>query len=208
MKHDEKTFRDFLRNIRGRLKYEARDDLIGTEFFIEGRDKIKENVTRAVKGKIPSIGNLVEGSFCGKYTLLDLTFELNPQPSTCPVAKLRLLQEVGLLTETREEALQASLLGDGLVDSGALFLIEEDLAKEQLFLRLYLNPVNLKMPNYYESEPGLKGLVRSVRQKLFGRTPIDDGQAFIDKSFPILYRVDDACITNACSIWVFKHFYL
>jgi len=206
--HEDKSYRASLRRIRLDLKYESREDLIGTEISIDGRAKIKDNITAALRDKIPNIADMVEGGFLGKYTLLDLTFELNPQPEFCPSAHLRLLQEFGFLAKTREEALETNLLGCDPKNNGALYLIEEGLDEEKLFLRLFLDPVHLKLPKPQKTLSGLSGLVERVCRKLLPARRILDGNAFIDSSFPIEYRVTDACITNARAIWLFKHFYM
>lgn len=198
MSHENNSYRASLRRIRRELRYECRDELIGAEIVVTNTNSVAADVSRVLQRSIPNIGELIEGSFQDKYTFLDLTFLLDPQPTESLRAKLRILQEFGYLPMTKDEGLEALPAGADPMNNGALFLLEEDLDLSRVVLRLYLEPT--------ESARRIHG-----NSRLTPREQQLEAQKVLpvkERKFPIRFRVVDAALTNAESIWLFKHFYL
>lgn len=203
MAHEDKSYLASLRRLRRELKYESRSDLIGSEVLIQGYNSVSTDVRAGLIDRVPNIAELNKGGFTGKYTFLDLTFDLEPQPTECRTAKLRLLQEFGYLPKSRQEALEAGPDLDPM-NNGTLFVLEEDLDLKKFFLRLYLEPVNENLKNPKRSSFSRRKPTSKQRLKAI----LEDIDNALTPSFPIPYGVTDAAITNAGSIWLFKHFWM
>ncbi len=198
MAHEDKTYFASLRRIRRELVYESREDLIGAEICINGPDSISVDVNSTLRPNMPELAALIEGAFFDKYVFLDLTFAVDFAPRTWARANLRLLQEYGYLPKDREEAIDCLPYGEDPMNNGSLFLLEEDLDKKRIVLRLFLQPTILSRRIHGNSR--LTAAERNARAR--------EAIPLKERKFPIVFRIQDAALTNADSIWLFKHFYL
>jgi hypothetical protein len=81
-------------------------------------------------------------------------------------------------------------------------LLAEDIAKDQVFLRLFIEEVPHRDLGKYWAQT-----MEAGKGRLF-EGGISEMETLLEGFFPHRMTISDACLTNADSIWFHKHFYL
>jgi hypothetical protein len=176
-----------VRDVARALRYRPLDHLVGRSVEVHDLDEIEENVHLALGPDLPEGCRLVgpelhfrEGAVA-KYGILDLRFSAPGELLTEGDVRtgVALLRELGFLPGG-ETGPQQRVCDDPL----CLEMIQEELAKGQVYLQLFL-----------------EGGRPSAGLPYFPlRVP--------DGYLPRAFRIADACVTNAELVWLWKHFYL
>jgi hypothetical protein len=141
-----------------------------------------------------------------KYGLLDLTFIL-PEPITIvnDSEGLPLLEQLGIVRrpDPADSPIWlvdvAELDQQWNVDPIGVDCLEDDLAAPYLHLKLFLE--TLLVPDPLEAARAAADPWNLAQAHIFTEFVLPTGY------FPRTFKVIDACLTNAGSVWLGKHFY-
>jgi hypothetical protein len=198
-----------LRKVARGLRYRPLPELIGTKLTIENVSSVPLNVGAMLDRALPlSVrfsgpqGRWITVALA-KYRILDLTFivdEVEWQTGDKPGTSL--LKEFGFILNPDDisEDVRQSMLKDD--DPTCITFLDEDMGKNQILLRLFLEEVPRRDILEY-----VKEMVKTGKGQLFDGGAAEMEQ-LLDGFFPHEMAVIDACLTNAASIWFHKHFYL
>jgi hypothetical protein len=198
-----------LRKVARGLKYRPLPELIGTTVTIENVSSVP-SIIGAMLDSALSLPVRFSGPqepwitiALAKYRSLDLTFivdEVKWQPADIP--GIAILKEFGFILnpdDLSENVRQAMLEGD---DPTCITTLDEDIGKNQSFLRLFLEEVPRRKGTEY-----LEELTKAGKRHLL-KGGVAEMERLLDGFFPHEMAVSDACITNADSIWFHRHFYM
>jgi len=179
------------------LRYEPMPELLGIEVAVSGPETAAQDVARAIEERLdfevelegPPLRFLTGAAI--KYGLLDLDYRVRDLAAeSVRFGGVPVLRELGFAggcdapDEPWEEGEEGcDLAGDGSV----LQMLVEEVSEGRVFLR-----VLLKEPSSTQDVDRLRWLVKGPPEDFWPRT----------------FRVDDACLTNAPSVWFLKHLYL
>jgi hypothetical protein len=198
-----------LRKVAGELKYRPLPELIGTKVTIESVSSVPLNVAtmldRALSLPVRFSGPQEHSITVAlaKYRILDLTFIVDGfewQPGDIP--GIAILKEFGFILspdDISENVPQSKLEDD---DPTCISTLDEDIGKNQFFLRLFLEEVPRRKSTEY-----LEELTKAGKRHLL-KGGVAEMELLLDGFFPHEMAVSDACLTNADSIWFHKHFYM
>lgn len=186
-----------IRRIAKQIKYRQLDSLIGKEVTVHSPETVPVDVCTSLGQDFPAGCEFVKPearwreSALQKYGMLDLHFRAPAQllgcDCECGIPLLKQLEFVWDPSEENPWEELAEAFGNEAAqeDPTCLSMLEDDLAKGETWLRLYLT---IDPPEGRHSEPS--GHVQLPSQ-----------------SAPRSLVVRDACVTNAGSVWFHKHFY-
>ena len=176
------------------VKYRSLPELIGQQTVFTSLDHLEGDVEVAFQYLgLPRcrLYRQEDRTYLGqihKYGLLDLEFEvLDHVELPRPEKPLQFLKDMGLLLSSKDLP-EEKMEGDefGVIED--LFL---DLQEDHQYLKVMLREVN---------PPAPVGIDRAKQWILSNKNPLG--------TFPRLFEVTDACLTNLNGIWFSKHFYL
>ena len=175
-----------LRRLHRSLAYSTLDALTDTRVEVHSAETALDDVLRLVRETVPVTVTTMapdihfRAAAIAKYGILDVTFGIGSTPLEVSRPGLDVLRSVGLV-DGQESTDATEIIGDFLSD-----LTLESEAGER-YLKVFL-----------EIEDSLPA-GGSLRRLQDGMWP---------GFWPHLFLVRDACLTNAPSIWLAKHFYL
>jgi hypothetical protein len=175
-----------VRKLARSLIYSVLDELLLQKVVVHSAETAPEDILAGLAGRIPP-GTLFIGpelrhrsGTIAKYGLLDLRYQVEiPVSRPQAVHGLTALRELGFLEKASEDEAEDDLL----------FLKDmlEETGTGHLFLKVFL-----------ETEYDIEKAKRLRR--LYEGMP--------SSFWPREFIVGDACITNAASVWINKHFYV
>jgi hypothetical protein len=172
-----------VRTVARGLRYRTLDALIDLEVMVAALATVEDAVRQALRPHFPEhcfLDKPVGEGAVAKYGLLDLLFNAPEHLLGNDFRSgIALLRDLGFLPG-RAEVRRDEDLQLGLE---CLEMLQEDLALGRTYLRLFL-----------ESD-------RPQGAPVF---PLGIPDGYLPRPF----RVVDACVTNAHSVWLLKHFYL
>jgi hypothetical protein len=184
----------FLKDVARQLRYRDLPGLTGSSVLIKSADKVEADIKAALSHELQFETHLIGpeqkyiSGAMAKYGLLDLTFSA---PGSLQRGEyesgIHLLKRLGFLPEGEQaEALSelSHVLGEKEDDPTCLLELYEDISLDQTLLRLFLESDRI---------PGMGPHIP-------GKLP--------DDYLPRIFKVTDACVTNAEFVWFHKHFYL
>jgi hypothetical protein len=199
-----------------RLKYRHLHHLIGREVTIPSVDQIESSIRAAILPDVLGDFRLQDSTdnlslVMSKYGFLDLvlvTHEslLNPTDKINQAA----IRELGFSPRPEDPArdMDPAIKNQMGNDRACLEVLTEDTREQGCFLRLFLN-----------SKWSQNSVMRFAKQMAEEQSHGVPGESVTEAAaltltrkmrewFPIVFTVEDACLSNSESIWVAKHGYL
>lgn len=177
---------ELVRRIARGLRYRPLEQVVGRTVLVRDLDAVEEAVRVELGDEFPAAcrldgpGLIYRHGAVAKYGILDLRFSAPDDLLVDAASGVPLLRELGFLPGAGTE--QPQQVCD---DPVCLEMLAEEIAVGRVFLSLFL-------------EGGRPG-----------STPAELVQLQIPEGYlPRSFRVVDACVTNAASVWLWKHFYL
>ena len=183
---------ELVRSVGRGLRYRPLEHLVGRVIEIHDLDTVEEAVRTALREDFPEGCRLVGPEMdprqvaVARNGILDLRFSAPADLLTGDAhTGLPLLRELGFL-RGREVGPQQSVCDDPI----CLEMLQEDIGEGQVYLKLFLEG---SRPGEVPPQGG----------------PPEERQLRIPNGYlPRPFRIVDACIANARSVWLWKHFYL
>jgi hypothetical protein len=196
-----------LRKVARGLKYRPLPELIGTKFTIENVSSVPSTIGAMLDSAL-SLPVRFSGPqepwitvALAKYRIVDLTFivdEVEWQPGDIP--GIAILKEFGFILSPDDISEDVRQLMVGADDPTCTSTLDEDIGKNKLFLRLFLEEVPRRKGTEY-----LEELTKAGKRDLL-KGGLAEMERLLDGFFPHEMAVSDACLTNADSIWFHRHF--
>jgi hypothetical protein len=175
-----------MRRVARSLQYRPLEHLVGRTVLVRDLDAVEEAVRASLGPEFPAACRLdgpelvYRHGAVAKYGILDLRFSAPDGLLVDAASGVPLLRELGFLPTAGAE--QPLPVCD---DPVCLEMLAEEIAVGRVFLNLFL-------------EGGRPA-----------STPAELVQLRIPEGYlPRSFRVVDACVTNAASVWLWKRFYL
>jgi hypothetical protein len=209
-----------LRKVAGDLRYRPLPALVGSRIVVTGFDAVETALRAAVRAAGLEPGPFDPGNLRGaiaKYDLIDVCFEVAPSALENVETRrgISLLRELGFVDsatgEHREAAERASSVAhqrghssgrvldvdltpddsaEAMMEGSCLDVLAGDIDAGSVCIRLVLTS---ETPRDRTDPAVLRQMIRLELPSAY---------------FPRPFVIDDACVTNAKSIWFNKHFYL
>lgn len=183
-----------IRSLCRGVKYRSLPELIGQQTVITSLDHLQSDAEMAFhhlglpRSQLYQREDQMYLGQIHKHGLLDLVFEVQePMELQKPENPLQFLKDMGLLISGKDLS-EDKMEGDEFGVLEDLFL---DLQEAHQYLKVMLREVN---------PPAPVGIDRAKQWISSNKNP--------SGTFPRLFEVTDACLTNLNGIWFSKHFYL
>jgi hypothetical protein len=176
---------ELVRRVARGLRYRPLGQLVGRTVLVRDLDAIEEAVRVGLGDEFPVACRLdgpelvYRHGAVAKYGILDLRFSVLTDLLVGAASGVPLLRELGFLPGESEQPLPVC------DDPVCLEMLAEEVAAGHVFVNLFLEG------GRPEAAPG-------------GSERLRVPEGYLPRSF----RVVDACVTNAASVWLWKHFYL
>lgn len=179
------------------LRYQTVVEPIGVEVKVTSAEAAPEEVLRTLRDNIPDEAAFVgpdvanRAGTIGKYGLLDLKYEVDERRLlSLSLGTVPLLLELGYVQRFEDEELDDLASEEGLFELDWLSCLD-DLAEEAMIEHAYLK------------------IMLATRMELSIEERMKYARTGLPAAFwPLSFTVQDVCITNVASVWLFKHFYL
>jgi hypothetical protein len=180
-----------IKSVARGLRYRSLDHLIGRAIEIHDLDQIEDAVRFGLGPDMPEDCRLAGPErhtrevAVAKYGILDLRFTAPGNLLTGEARTgVRLLRELGYLPKHQDPQQR---VGDYMM---CLTMLQENLTEGRTYFRLFLK----------DGRPRDEAIVNGPDGDISLRVP--------DSYLPQAFRIIDACVSNAASVWLWKHFYL
>ncbi|MBE9229693.1 hypothetical protein IQ264_30275 [Phormidium sp. LEGE 05292] len=188
-----------IKKLARELKYLSLSELFGRQVMIHSVDTVEDNIRHALGDIVPegcrllTEPQLMKGMLA-KYDFLDLTFSVPAYLLQSHYESgISLLKALYFIRDPSQEDIDeleykelSEFLGD---DPTFLAELAEDVSKNMTVCRMILNSSH---PREWDKNNRRMAMTASLPSGYF----------------PQIFVIGDACITNALSVWLHKHFYL
>lgn len=193
-----------IKKLARELRYRSLPDLVGCEITINSLASVQADIRAALGDALPSGCKFVESDAknievpLAKYGLIDITLIAPPDVlDSSRRAGARLLRELGFIDGPVSQDVRENR--DVTVpDPTCLELLAEGVNKEESLIKLFLSSI----PQSDLKQHFLNLLIKKQEHGW------DAAFKLPERFFPRAFQLEDACITNADSVWFHKHFYL